>query len=129
MIRFVACALFALAVLASQRSSAQTSAACAVLCGNWKLVWLQSSSGIQHQSEGLEFRLNILNDGSIFQGLYPEGMSRSEWSFDPVTRVMETFEPLLRKTETVHVVAVTDQLLVLESTESNRVVLKYERLR
>lgn len=99
------------------------------LCGTWKLEALQNDGGLQRQHNGIEFRLLLQPDGRLMQGLYPDGMSHSHWNYDPMRRMLTIYDGVLKTTDTVKLVALGNDVMVLEATDTNRTVMFYRFIR
>jgi hypothetical protein len=98
--------------------------------GAWKLERVQTQDGLQVQPPVVEFRTIVATDGTLLQGLYPEGMFESAWRFDAVAMRVHMTDMQSAATHVLRVLQLTGQSLVLEvSDRDSRTLMYYASLR
>ncbi|HZG01032.1 MAG TPA: hypothetical protein VEY71_08515 [Chitinophagales bacterium] len=98
--------------------------------GAWKLERVQTQDGLQVQPPVVEFRTMVAPDGTLSQGLYPEGMFESSWRFDALAMRVRMTDTQSAATYVLRVLQLTDRSLVLEASErGNRTLMYYVSLR
>ena len=73
----------------------------------------------------IEFRMVVESNGSLTQGLYPEGMFESTWQWDGLRLTVRMTDLQSSVTYSLRVLQLTNDRMILEAIENGERTLMY----
>lgn len=92
---------------------------------SWRLDRVQTRDGMQTQPSMIEFRMVVESNGSLTQGLYPEGMFESTWQWDGLRLTVRMTDLQSSVTYSLRVLQLTNDRMILEAIENGERTLMY----